>query len=410
MDLLIKNIKGLVQVRDSPPQKVCGSEMAELPVIENAWLIASNGKIMKYGRMEDFTGLDAAEIIDATGRYVMPCFVDSHTHLVFAASRENEFVDKLRGLSYEEIARRGGGILNSANKLQQTPEDELFEMSLERAHEIMGFGTGAVEIKSGYGLTVEDELKMLRIARRIGEETPLTVKTTFLGAHAIPNGRDRNDYIREVMEVMIPRVAEENLADYCDVFCEKGFFTPEETVLIVEQGKKYGLKPKIHANQLRISGGVQAGVQTSALSVDHLESIGQEEIDVLKGSATMATMLPGAAFFLNSDYPPARRMMEAGLAVSIASDYNPGSAPCGKMAFMLSLACIKMKMTPQEAFNAATINAAYAMDVGDLLGSITPGKDASFILTKEIPSVEYIPYAFGSDVIDRVIIKGKIIE
>ncbi len=410
MDLLIKNIKGLVQVRDSPPQKVCGSEMAELPVIENAWLIASNGKIMKYGRMENFTGLDAAEIIDATGRYVMPCFVDSHTHLVFAASRENEFVDKLRGLSYEEIARRGGGILNSANKLQQTPEDELFEMSLERAHEIMGFGTGAVEIKSGYGLTVEDELKMLRIARRIGEETPLTVKTTFLGAHAIPNGRDRNDYIREVMEVMIPRVAEENLADYCDVFCEKGFFTPEETVLIVEQGKKYGLKPKIHANQLRISGGVQAGVQTSALSVDHLESIGQEEIDVLKGSATMATMLPGAAFFLNSDYPPARRMMEAGLAVSIASDYNPGSAPCGKMAFMLSLACIKMKMTPQEAFNAATINAAYAMDVGDLLGSITPGKDASFILTKEIPSVEYIPYAFGSDVIDRVIIKGKIIE
>ena len=407
MDLLIKNIKGLVQVRDRPPKKVCGSEMAELPVTGNAWLIANNGKIVEYGLMEDLPVAEASEIIDASGRFVMPCFIDSHTHLVFAASRENEFVDKLHGLSYEEIAHRGGGILNSAIKLQQTSEEVLFQKSLERAYEIIGFGTAAVEIKSGYGLTVEDELKMLRVARRIGNETPLIVKTTFLGAHAIPKGRDRNDYIREVMEVMIPRVAEEHLADYCDVFCEKGFFTPEETEMIIERGKKYGMTPKIHANQLHNSGGVQAGVKMGALSVDHLESMGEKEIEVLQGSATMATMLPGAAFFLNSVYPPARRMIESGLAVSIATDYNPGSAPCGKMSFMISLACIKMKMTPQEALNAATINAAYAMGITDVLGTITPGKDASFIITKKIPSIEFIPYAFGSDIIDQVIIKGK---
>ena len=407
MDLLIKNIKGLVQVRDRPPKKVCGSEMAELPITGNAWLFANNGKIVEYGLMEDLPVSEASEIIDASGRFVMPCFVDSHTHLVFAASRENEFVDKLHGLSYEEIAHRGGGILNSAIKLQQTSEEVLFQKSLERAYEIIGFGTAAVEIKSGYGLTVEDELKMLRVARRIGNETPLIVKTTFLGAHAIPKGRDRNDYIREVMEVMIPRVAEEHLADYCDVFCEKGFFTPEETEMIIERGKKYGMTPKIHANQLHNSGGVQAGVKMGALSVDHLESMGEKEIEVLQGSATMPTMLPGAAFFLNSVYPPARRMIESGLAVSIATDYNPGSAPCGKMSFMISLACIKMKMTPQEALNAATINAAYAMEITDVLGTITPGKDASFIITKKIPSIEFIPYAFGSDIIDQVIIKGK---
>lgn len=407
MDLLIKNIKGLVQVRDTPPKKVCGAEMAELPITGNAWLFANNGKIVEYGLMEDLPVSEASEIIDASGRFVMPCFVDSHTHLVFAASRENEFVDKLHGLSYEEIAHRGGGILNSAIKLQQTSEEALFQKTLERAYEIIGFGTAAVEIKSGYGLTVEDELKMLRVARRIGNETPLIVKTTFLGAHAIPKGRDRNDYIREVMEVMIPRVAEEHLADYCDVFCEKGFFTPEETEMIIERGKKYGLIPKIHANQLHNSGGVQAGVKMGALSVDHLESMGEKEIEVLQGSATMPTMLPGAAFFLNSVYPPARRMIESGLAVSIATDYNPGSAPCGKMSFMISLACIKMKMTPQEALNAATINAAYAMGITDVLGTITPGKDASFIITKKIPSIEFIPYAFGSDIIDQVIIKGK---
>ncbi len=406
MELQLINIKGLVQVRDIAPVKVSGKDMGVLPVLENAYLSIKNGKIAGYGNMADF-GDTESPIIDVEVRFVLPAFVDSHTHLVFAESREGEFVDKINGLTYAEIAAKGGGILNSAKKLQQITEDQLFERSLPRAMEILGFGTAAVEIKSGYGLTKNDELKMLRVARRIGEETPLTVKTTFLGAHAIPKDRIREDYINEVIDKMIPRVAEENLADYCDVFCEEGFFTPGETERIVEQGKKYGLRPKIHANQLHISGGVQVGVKTGALSVDHLESMGQEEIDVLKGSDTMPTLLPGAAFYLNSDYPPAREMISQGLPVSLATDYNPGSAPSGKMSFILSLACLKMKMTPSEAINAATINAAYAMDVGDVLGSVTPGKDASFIVTKPIPSVDYIPYAFGSDVIEKVFVKGK---
>ncbi len=406
MELQLINIKGLVQVRDIAPVKVSGKDMGVLPVLENAYLSIKNGKIAGYGNMADF-GDTESPIIDVEGRFVLPAFVDSHTHLVFAESREGEFVDKINGLTYAEIAAKGGGILNSAKKLQQITEDQLFERSLPRAMEILGFGTAAVEIKSGYGLTIKDELKMLRVARRIGEETPLTVKSTFLGAHAIPKDRIREDYINDVIEKMIPRVAEENLADYCDVFCEEGFFTPEETERIVEQGKKYGLRPKIHANQLHISGGVQVGVKTGALSVDHLESMGQEEIDVLKGSDTMPTLLPGAAFYLNSDFPPAREMINQGLPVSLATDYNPGSAPSGKMSFILSLACIKMKMTPSEAINAATINAAYAMDVSDVLGSVTPGKDASFIVTKPIPSIDYIPYAFGSDVIEKVFVKGE---
>jgi len=400
------NIKGLAQVRDIAPLKVSGADMGELPILENAYLTIKEGIIESYGSMDDFIDDDGRKT-NLSGRYVLPAFVDSHTHLVFAESRESEFVDKINGLSYAQIAARGGGILNSASKIQKISESLLFERSLVRANEILGFGTAAVEIKSGYGLTKDDEIKMLRVARRIGTETPLTVRTTFLGAHAIPKDRDRKDYIKEVIEEMIPQVAEEKLADYCDVFCEKGFFTPDETERIVEQGKKYGLRPKIHANQLYISGGVQVGVKTGALSVDHLESMGQEEIDILKGSDTMPTMLPGAAFYLNSSFPPARKMIEQGLAVSLATDYNPGSAPCGKMSFMLSLACIKMKMTPYEALNAATINAAYAMDVGTNLGSITPGKDASLIVTKPIPSIEYIPYAFGSDVIEKVFIKGK---
>jgi len=409
MDLLIRNIKGLVQVRDTSLDQVSGVQMSELPILEEAFLLIKNGIIADYGLMLDCVETENANSIDASGRFVLPCFIDSHTHLVFAESRESEFVDKIKGMSYEEIAKRGGGILNSARKLQSTSEDELFERTLQRAVEIMNHGVAAVEIKSGYGLTTNDELKMLRVAQRIGRETPLTVKTTFLGAHAIPKDRIREDYIREVMEEMIPRVAEENLAEYCDVFCEEGFFTPEETEKIVEQGKKYGLKPKIHANQLHISGGVQVGVKTGALSVDHLESIGQEEIGILKGSSTMPTLLPGAAFFLNMSFPPARKMIEAGLPVSIATDYNPGSAPSGNMPFMLSLACIKMRMTPSEAINAATINAAYAMEVSDILGSITRGKDASVIITDEIPSIEFLPYAFGSDHIDKVIIKGEIV-
>jgi imidazolonepropionase len=413
--MIIKNIKGLVQVRQKAPLKVAGNQMADLPVIDDAFLIIQNGIIEDFGRMEEFHEQDFAnanlnQLIDAKGKYVLPAFVDSHTHLVFAAFREGEFVDKIRGLSYAEIAAKGGGILNSANRLQQMSEDELFEVSVPRAWEILSFGTAAVEIKSGYGLTTEDEIKMLRVARRIGEETPLTVKTTFLGAHAIPKEVSREDYIREVMEDMIPRVAEEGLADYIDVFCEEGFFTPEETERIVEKGKEFGLIPKIHANQLHISGGVQVGVKTGARSVDHLESIGQEEIDSLAGSDTMPTLLPGAAFYLNMSYPPAREMIQAGLPLSIATDYNPGSAPSGSMSKIISLACIKMKMTPEEAINAATLNAAFAMDVGNTHGSITRGKKGSVIITKEIPSIAFIPYAFGTNVIGEVIVDGKVIN
>ena len=380
--------------------------MDELPVLQDAFLQIEAGRIKAFGPMEQFS--DAGfQTVDARGKYVLPGFVDSHTHLVFAASREGEFVDKIKGLSYAEIAAKGGGILNSARRLQKTSESELFDRSVPRAWEILRFGTVAVEIKSGYGLTVSDELKMLRVAKKIGAETPLTVKTTFLGAHAIPKDRNREDYIREVMDEMIPQVAEEELADYIDVFCEKGFFSSDETEMIVECGKKYGLKPKIHANQLNRSGGVQVGVKTGAISVDHLETMGQEEIDVLQNSSTMPTLLPGAAFYLNMSYPPARTMIDQGLGVAIASDYNPGSAPAGRMSLMMSLACIKMKMTPKEALNAATINTAYAMEIGDTHGSITVGKAGSVLLTKEIPSLDYIPYAFGTDLVEEVFVNGE---
>ena len=408
--MLIKNIKGLAQIREPGSQRLSGTEMAHLPIIENAFLYIENGTITDYGLMADCPAVNGPSI-DAAERYVLPTFVDSHTHLVFATSREEEFVDKIKGLSYAEIAKKGGGILNSAKKLQQTSEDELFRSTMERAEEIMSFGTACVEIKSGYGLTTRDEIKILKVAKRIRDKTPLTVKTTFLGAHAIPvEYENREEYIDLVINEMIPRVASENLADYIDVFCEQGFFTPEETERIVEAGKVVGMTPKIHANQLHISGGVQVGVKTKALSVDHLESMGQEEIDVLKDSSTMPTLLPGAAFYLGTGFPPARAMIDAGLPVALATDYNPGSAPSGKMAFMLSLACLKMKMTPEEAINAATMNSAYAMDVIATHGSITKGKAGSVIVTKKIPSLAYIPYAFGSEVIDNVIIDGQIID
>lgn len=412
MDLLITNIKSLVQTRTEKDAYnwVAGANMATLPSIDNAYLLINNGLIASFGSMDKMPKVDC-KVIDATNKYVLPTFVDSHTHLVFAASREEEFVDKIKGKSYAEIAKKGGGILNSAKKLQKTSEDDLFNFALKRVTEIIGFGTACVEIKSGYGLTVDDELKMLRVAKRIGKETALTVKTTFLGAHAIPKEyEDRNKYIDLVINEMLPKVAEEQLADYIDVFCEKGFFTPEETERIVLAGERHGLKGKIHANQLNVSGGVQVGVKTNSLSVDHLESMGQEEIEVLQGSATMPTLLPGAAFFLRTSYPPARDMMNAGLPLAIATDFNPGSAPSGNMSFMLSLACVNMRMTPQEAINAATMNSAYAMDVLNSHGSITVGKAGSVIITKEIPSIDYIPYAFNTNSIESVIIDGVLMN
>ena len=411
MEILIKNIKGLVQVEAKGDTWKQGTALSSLPVLENAYLYIKDGLISDYGLMSDLEDVSSTKIIDATGKFVFPSFVDSHSHIIFAASREDEFVDKIKGLSYAEIAAKGGGILNSAKRLQKTSEDELYASALQRVNEVIGFGTGALEIKSGYGLTTEDELKILRVAKRLNETTPLTIKTTFLGAHAIPKiYEDRNDYIDLVINEMIPKVAAEGLADYCDVFCEKGFFTPEETTRILEQGLKFGLKPKIHANQLHISGGVQVGVATGALSVDHLESIGDAEIEALKDTAVMPTLLPGAAFFLRMSYPPARKMIEAGLPVALATDYNPGSAPCGKMALMLSLACVQMKMTPEEAINAATINGAYAMDLLATLGSITKGKVANVFITKEMSSYSFLPYAFGSNHIEQVILNGEVIN
>lgn len=409
-DILIRNIKGLVQVRDQRAVSIKGSAMAQLPVLENSYLAIHNNSIEQYGLMSELPASAKAKTeIDASGRFVLPSFVDSHTHLVFAASREEEFVMKIKGATYEEIATNGGGILNSAKKLQQTSEDELFERAMVRVNEIIKTGTGAVEIKSGYGLTTKDELKMLRVARRIGKESPLTVKTTFLGAHAVPKNKTKEQYIDLVLQEMIPAVATENLADYIDVFCEQGFFSQAETERIVEAGKKFGMKPRIHANQLHRSGGVQAGVNTGALSVDHLENIGEEEIECLKSSSVMPTALPGAAFFLGLPFPPVRKILDAGLPLAIASDYNPGSAPSGNMPLMISLACIKMKMTPEEAINAATINTAVALELHKTHGSITKGKIANVFITKPISSLAYLPYAFGSNCIETVILKGKII-
>ena len=387
---------------------VSGTDMQTLPSLDNSYLQIDGDKIVAFGSMADCPVVNDEEIIDATGRYVLPTFVDSHSHIIFAETREGEFVDKIKGASYAEIAAKGGGILNSAKKLQNMTEEELFEKAMLRVQEVIGFGTGCLEIKSGYGLTTKDELKMLRVARRIGDESPLAVKTTFLGAHAIPKEfTNREDYINLVIDEMIPQVADEGLADYIDVFCEQGFFTPTETERIVKAGEVYGLVPKIHANQLHISGGVEVGVKTGAKSVDHLESMGEAQIEVLKNSKTMPTLLPGSAFYLNNDYPPARRMIDSGLPVALATDYNPGSAPAGKMAFMISLACIKMKMTPEEAINAATINSAYAMDVLNTHGSISVGKTASIIITKPIPSIAFIPYSFTGDFIEKVILNGE---
>jgi imidazolonepropionase len=418
MGLLIRNIKGLVQVEDDPRPKVSGKDMSAFNYISDAFLYLEKGRITDFGSMSHLPGRQkdskyvVSQEIDATGRFVFPSYCDSHTHLVYSGSREKEFADKIRGLTYEEIAKRGGGILNSANKLRETSEEELYNQSYERIREIISMGTGAVEIKSGYGLTLTDELKMLRVIRRIKETSPVEVRSTFLGAHAVPEEykNNRGKYVDLIIKEMIPAVASENLAQYIDVFCDRGFFTPEETERILAEGAGYGLIPKIHANELDFSGGVQAGVKNHALSVDHLERTGAVEIEVLSGSETMPTLLPGSAFFLGLPDPPARQMIEAGLPVALASDYNPGSSPSGNMKLVMSLACIRLKMLPEEAINAVTINSAYAMGLSSTHGSIARGKVANVFITKEIPSYEFLPYAFGSNLIDTIILRGEIIN
>lgn len=407
-DILITNIKALAQVRDEPLIPLAGASMEHLPLLHHAFLRLKNGRIADYGTMSDLSDYSATQIIDASDSFVFPTMVDSHTHLIFPASREDEFVMKIRGASYAEIATRGGGILNSARRLADASEDELFESAVVRMNEIALTGTGAVEIKSGYGLTLEGELKMLRVAKRLKSHSPLAIKTTFLGAHAVPPRKTKPAYIREVVEEMIPAVASEQLADYIDVFCEEGFFSPDETEQILVAGMKYGMKARIHANQLHRSGGVQVGVKLGAVSVDHLENIGEEEIEALKDSGVFATALPGAAFFLNLPMPPGKKLIEAGVPLVLASDFNPGSSPSGNMMLMVALACIRMKLTPEEAFNAVTVNAACALGLQDDYGSITRGKTGSVFITKPVPSIAYMPYAFGSHLIDKVILRGKV--
>ena len=410
--MLVKNIGTIVGIDESGRKRVSGKEMNEIAMLGNAWLITDGTRIKDYGTMDSMPSEDGYEVIDARGGWLFPSFCDSHTHIVYAGSREQEFLDKINGLSYEEIAKRGGGILNSADRLHDTTEDELYRQAMERVDEIVAMGTGLVEIKSGYGLTLEDELKILRVIRRIRETAPLEVRATFLGAHAVGRaykGR-QSEYVEHVCNEMIPAVAKEGLADYVDVFCDRGFFTVDETAKIIETGARYGLRAKIHANELAVSGGVEIGVAHKALSVDHLESMGDEQIEALHGSDTMPTMLPGCAFFLGIGYPPARKMIDAGLAVALASDYNPGTAPSGNMRFVASLASIKMKMTPAEALNAATLNSACAMGESKEFGSITRGKIANFYITKPLPSLAFMPYAHQTPVIERVVLKGKIIK
>lgn len=407
--ILIKNIRQLIQVEESPRKKVVGSDMKKLPFLEDAWLAIEDGIIVGFGLMKDWEGISDwrdLEIIDAYGKLVLPAWVDSHTHLVFANSRQGEFADRIKGLSYEEIAARGGGILNSAKHMELASEEELVKSALVRLKEIENLGTGAVEIKSGYGLSLETEMKMLRVIRELKKHTKLTIKSTFLGAHAYPTiyKENKRGYIDSLINEMIPKVAEEKLADFCDVFCERNYFSQEETIEILEAGKKHGLIPKVHANQLSNSGGVQAGVKVNAISVDHLEYVEEAEINALLNSETMPVILPGAQWFLSLPYPPARKMMDAGLPLCIASDFNPGSCPSGNMNFMMSLACVQYKMTPEEVINASTINAAYAMGISDTHGSIAIGKKACVIITKEMPDYTCIPYYFAHNPIDRILL------
>jgi imidazolonepropionase len=417
MDLLITNIKSLLLTEDEPRPYVPGKHMAELNSVENAWLYIRDGIITDFGKMDGHApaGLDPSDpdlkTIPAAGKLVMPAFCDSHTHLVYAGSRELEYIDRIRGLSYEEIARRGGGILNSAALLQKISEDELYEQSLSRIREIMQMGTGAVEIKSGYGLTTETELKMLRVIRRLRETTAMDIRATFLGAHSFPLDfrEDPDGYVDLVVEEMIPAVAGEGLADFIDVFCDRGFFNVSQTEKILEAGISHGLRPKIHANELDFSGGIHTGVKYRALSVDHLEFTGDDEIQCLLDSDTMPTLLPGASFFLGLQYAPARRMIEAGLPIALASDFNPGSSPSGNMKLIMSLGCIQLRMLPEEVLHAVTLNTAYAMGLHRTHGSICRGKKANVIITKEVPGLAYLPYAYGSDLIETVILGGEIV-
>lgn len=412
MKTLIRNIGKLIGIVPEGTLRKEGPEMGKVSSLDNAWLLINGERIEAFGQEGDSrygTAPEAARIIDAAGGYVMPSFCDSHSHIVYAGSRYGEFRDKIDGLTYEQIAARGGGILNSADLLHETSEEELFRQSLERAVEVMNMGTGALEIKSGYGLNTEDELKMLRVIRRLKASLPLEIRATFLGAHAVGRaytGR-QGEYVDMVCREMLPAVAAEGLADFVDVFCDRGFFTPEETLQILDAAQTYGLRGKIHANELAVSGGVQAGVSRGALSVDHLERTTDAETDILKGTATMPTMLPGASFFSNLPYGRAKDYIRAGLGVALASDYNPGSSPSGDMRFVMALGCIKMKLTPEEAFNACTLNGAYAMGISRLTGSVTAGKLADLIITRPLPDLAFIPYSHHTPFISRIILKGK---
>jgi imidazolonepropionase len=411
MKTLIINIKELLQIRESSVLKVSGDAMAVLPTVKNAYLVIENDLISDFGSMEYLPeDLNPEKCIDAYGKIVLPSWCDSHTHIVYAGNREQEFVDRINGLSYEEIAHRGGGILNSAKILNETSEEELYNQSKVRLEEIMRLGTGAVEIKSGYGLTLDGELKMLRVIKRLSKEYSITIKATFLGAHAIPleYASNREGYIDLIIDKMLPEIAKNKLADFIDVFCETGYFTVAETEQIMEAGIRFGLKPKIHVNQFNSIGGIQAGIKYNTLSVDHLEVMKPEDIEALKNSNTMPVALPSCSYFLGIPYTPAREMLAAGLPLALATDFNPGSTPSGNMNFVVSTACIKMKMTPEEAINAATLNGAYAMGISETHGSITNGKKANLIITKPISSYYQLPYAFGSNLIDSVLIEGEV--
>jgi imidazolonepropionase len=412
MKVLIINIKELIQVRDIGILKVSGGKMNELPTIKNAYLLIEDDLIADYGEMKNCPSIKVDSTIDSKGKMVLPTWCDSHTHIVYAGNREQEFVDRINGMTYEEIANRGGGILNSATKLQETSEEELYNQSKNRLEQVMKMGTGAVEIKSGYGLTVEGELKMLRVIQKLKSNYPIEIKATFLGAHAFPKEYKENHqgYIDSIINEMLPAISNEKLADFIDVFCESGYFSVSETEQIMEAGNKFGLKSKIHVNQFNAIGGVNAAVKNNAISVDHLEIMNNDDIEILKNTDTMPVALPTCSYFLGIPYAPARKMIEAGLSLALASDFNPGSSPSGNMNFVVATACIKMKMTPEEAINAATINGAYAMDISKTHGSITIGKKANIIITKPLNSIYELPYAFGSNLIDTVIIEGEIVK